>query len=238
MSNEFRPTQLRVIIIGVLILILITFYQQQRNPLADVQQIFQGEVKLVLDIELAKSPEERDRLIDQLEAMPIKVFPFFHRWFLVQNIGPFECWTDAGYDPSQSDLPRDIQLLAATYYGMSDIDNGGFDQFFNNPTGVFAPEMVEWFEQNGMAQSAEDMRRAMAVFGSPFPRSQEERRKTLDRLRKEAKVVHYDFPIYKEGEKRISWDEEMKMFEVCADRCLKERYGITKLRQKWNDPKE
>ncbi len=239
MSNQYRPIPSHVIVIGGLALILIAFYQQQqRNVPVEVQKYFEGELKLVLGIQMAKSPEERDRLITQLEAMPIEIYPFFHRWLIVQKISPFECWTDAGYDPSQSEIPRDIQLLAATYYGMNDIGNGGYDQFFSNSTGVFAPEMVEWFERADMKQSAEDMRRAMALFGSPFPRSQEERRKVLDRLRKETGESSYTFPIEKEGEKRNSWDEEMKIFEKNADRWLQEKYGITKLRQKWNDPKE
>ncbi len=116
------------------------------------------ELKLIEQIRTTMSAEQRSRLISKLEKLPVDTHPFYSRWCLMNDLDPFSCWTDDGYDPSLSNCPRDIQLLIATDYGKSDIENGGFHQFFSNPTGVLAPEMIEWFERAGLAESASVLR--------------------------------------------------------------------------------
>lgn len=105
--------------------------------------------------------------------------PLYEQWIRKHEAYPYECWTDSGYDPSKSHFSRDIQLLAATDYGKSDIDNGGFHQFFGNSTGVFAPEMLEWFQKNELNDVARIMDDAMRFFGDDYPRDRSTRNAML-----------------------------------------------------------
>ena len=187
-----------------------------------------AELELIERIRAATRAEERSRLISELDQLPVKFHPFYSRWIAINDADPFRCWSDTGYDPSLSDCPRDIQLLDATSYGKADIDNGGFHQFFSNGTGVFAPEMIEWFERAGLAETASIMKKATAVFGNPFPRSQAVRRRFL---------ASFD------GATRADWDPffqlddrfysslpyDKKVFDAAADRWLREVCGIKNL---------
>jgi hypothetical protein len=186
------------------------------------------ELELIEQIRKTSSAEQRSRLISQLDKLPVKFHPFYSRWWLINDLDPFPCWTDDGYDPSLANCPRDIQLLIATDYGKSDIENGGFHQFFSNPTGVVAPEMIEWFERAGLPESASVLREATALFGKGFPRSQAARREFLTSF---------------DGATRADWDPFFKLddrfyasvpmdkdkFEAAADRWLREVCGIANL---------
>ncbi|MEM8671294.1 MAG: DUF4375 domain-containing protein [Planctomycetota bacterium] len=109
--------------------------------------------------------------------------PFYDAWRHKHEVYPYECWTDEGYDPSLSEVPRDIQLLCCMNYGKSDIENGGFHQFFYNSTGVFAPEMIEWCERAGLNDVADVIREAMAVLtDGAYPRSKRQRMHALERF--------------------------------------------------------
>ena len=57
--------------------------------------------------------------------------------------------------------------------------NGGFHQFFINPTGILAPEAVVGFRAIGLPSCAGLLEDAMAFFGSPYPREQTERENAL-----------------------------------------------------------
>ncbi len=134
------------------------------------------EVVLLGQIQRTEPGPIRDSYIRELEKVPPFRRSFFERWiFIHMSFDSFRGWSDSGYDPSLSPFPRDVQLLAATDYGKSDIENGGFHQFFYNHTGNFAPEMVEWFTRAGFSKAALAVSDAMAVFGKEFPRSQSER---------------------------------------------------------------
>lgn len=137
------------------------------------------ELDLIKKIRAAKSPAEREASIIELEHTPYRFRRFHARWRNIHSVGDYRGWTQTGYDPSVSSEPRDVQLMSATSYGVADINNGGFHQFFSNSTGVFAPEMVEWFERADLPKAATIMREAIAVFGTDFPRSQEKRQEFL-----------------------------------------------------------
>lgn len=178
---------------------------------------------------IEKTPPGLDRiaLIDELDKTPVERMAFYDRWLSIHDVVPFwDCWSDDGYNPLNSKFPRDIQLLAAARHGKADIDNGGFHQFFRNGTGVFAPELAEWFERAGLGQSATLVRDAMAVFGDKFPRSQDERQEFLAKF---------------QGESRAEWDPFYQMdsrfyetatdqaFDKAADHWLRNECGITRL---------
>jgi hypothetical protein len=190
------------------------------------------EYELIKAIGASKSESERSRLIRELDQLPVRIHPFYSRWICVHDIYPFDCWTDAGYDSTRSEIPRDIQLLWATSYGKSDIENGGFHQFFTNSTGVFAPEMIEWFNRADLAQTASVMQAAIAKFGNAFPRARHAREEFLARF---------------EGDSQEEWDPFYALsdefydslpsdrFDAAADRWLRETCGIDRLEQSPNN---
>lgn len=78
--------------------------------------------------------------------------------------------------------PEASRVLFAAHWCQSEINNGGFEQFFSNSTGVLAPEGVLAFRALGMPQTADLIGKAMAVFGAHYPRERTEREDALDRV--------------------------------------------------------
>jgi len=156
--------------------------------------------------------------------------PFHDEWRREHDVYPFDCWTDDGYDPSLSDVPRDIQLLSGMDYGKSDIDNGGFHQFFHNGTGVFAPEMVEWCERSGLDDVAEVIRNAMSTLtDGEYPRSREGRHRALARFPMQGHREQWD-PFYQLDEKfYASLSNNASRYDDTANKWLRETCGITQL---------
>jgi hypothetical protein len=189
------------------------------------------EQALLIKIEDASSGDERERLIAELEALPNKKTNFFYLWMTIHDAWQVDGWTEAGFDPSVVELPRDIQLLAAVEFGVVEIDNGGLGQFFSNETGGFAPEMIEWFDRAGLPEGAEVLRKAIAKFGDNYPRSQLSRRKFLAKYERENAespdpFVDLDGEIFEALEGKGG---KSTSYEAIADRWLRENCGITKL---------
>ncbi len=65
--------------------------------------------------------------------------------------------------------------LLAVHWTMSEVMNGGLEQYFANPTAVLAPEAVLGFERLGNQEVADALRSAMAKLGDPYPTDQDER---------------------------------------------------------------
>jgi len=72
-------------------------------------------------------------------------------------------------------LPIVSQHLYATHWTQSEVQNGGLGQFFDNSTGILAPEAVAGFRALGMPQAAAALVEAMNQFGDPYPREREGR---------------------------------------------------------------
>jgi hypothetical protein len=81
---------------------------------------------------------------------------------------------------------REIGLLYATAWCQDEVCNGGFRQFFDNSTGVLAPEAVEGFIAIGQPQIAELVVQAMAKLGLPYQRDRGTRESALEQLPKDA----------------------------------------------------
>jgi Domain of unknown function (DUF4375) len=76
-------------------------------------------------------------------------------------------------------VPRHAGLLLAAHWCQSEVRNGGFHQFFTNPTGVLAPEAYNGFVALGRSDLAELLRSAMSFFGSDYPRQRDARCQSL-----------------------------------------------------------
>ena len=77
-------------------------------------------------------------------------------------------------------VPRVARTLFAAHFFESEVANGGLHQFFTNSTGVLAPEALEAFRQIGFSRTAAVLERAMAFFGTPYPREQDDRIERLE----------------------------------------------------------
>jgi hypothetical protein len=90
------------------------------------------------------------------------------------------------YDGGEAFLAQFYKLsevqrnLFAAHWCQSEVCNGGFHQFFANPTGVLAPEAAVAFDALELPAGAALIRRAMDFFGSPYPREQMDRCAILD----------------------------------------------------------
>jgi hypothetical protein len=73
------------------------------------------------------------------------------------------------------DAPERSRNLLAAHWCQSEVSNGGFLQFFYNPTGVLAPEAAEGVRSLGMLQIATVIERAIAWFGTAYPRKRDHR---------------------------------------------------------------
>lgn len=78
---------------------------------------------------------------------------------------------------------REAALLFAAHWCQSEVCNGGFEQFFANPTGVLAPEALDAFRAIGLDEWAAVLDEAMQFFGEPYPRDQRTRQRRLARPR-------------------------------------------------------
>lgn len=170
----------------------------------------------------------REQLIYALEQLPVVYCHFYERWQRIHDVDVYACWSDSRFDPTLACWPRDICLLIAAEAGKADVDNGGFHQFFGNPDGVAAPEMLEWCERSGLHEVADVMAEAISFFGNDFPRSQDIRRARLP---------------FDEDQPRDVWDPFVELdsrfygcctnevFNRAANEWLQDVCGITNLRQ-------
>src|SRR3974390_797181 len=78
--------------------------------------------------------------------------------------------------------PTAPALLFAAHFCQSEICNGGFQQFFWNSTGVFAPEAVKGFREIGQPQVAALLEKGMSLFGNAYSRDRKERQERLEQI--------------------------------------------------------
>ena len=76
-------------------------------------------------------------------------------------------------------LRPDVRNLYAAHYCQAEVCNGGFHQFFSNPTGMLAPEAREAFQAMGLTEWARLLEEAMAFFPDPYPRVHQDRKDYL-----------------------------------------------------------
>jgi len=79
-------------------------------------------------------------------------------------------------------VPEPAGHLLAVRWCESEVCNGGFHQFFTNLTGVLAPEATRGLRAINLPTIAEIVEKAMALFGTRYPRENQERRQILSAL--------------------------------------------------------
>ena len=105
--------------------------------------------------------------------------------------------------------------LLSPHWCQSEVRNGGFHQFFHNPTGVLAPEASAGFRAIGLEECADLVDQAMRFFGEQYPRDQSVRQAALD----EYGEVHGDL-----WDPFVSLDDqffdaiEVDGYDIAADR--------------------
>ena len=97
---------------------------------------------------------------------------------------------DAFLAASTKVSPRVLHLYTA-HWCQSEVNNGGFHQFFYNTTGLLAPEAVEGFQAIGLLEWSALLSEAIAFFPTPYPRDRATRLHYLPRA---------------DGRKRAEWD--------------------------------
>ncbi len=76
--------------------------------------------------------------------------------------------------------PLTVRNLFASHWLQSEVLNGGFGQFFDNSTGVLAPEAADGFLAIGMPETSKFIRHVMSGFGEIYPRDREQRVEFLE----------------------------------------------------------
>jgi hypothetical protein len=123
------------------------------------------------------------------------------------------------------DVCREQGLLFSAHWCMSEVCNGGFHQFFSNPTGVLAPEAIRGFELIDASAVADLARKATALLGSPYPREHERRIAALESiLRPGDKRKEWD-PFYEFDEKVYAWGGSEK-FAATADQYVRSNLDV------------
>jgi len=72
--------------------------------------------------------------------------------------------------------------LLAVHWTMSETVNGGLEQYFNNSTGILAPEAVLGFQRIGKPELAAALQKGMSLLGEPYPRERKQRGERLAAL--------------------------------------------------------
>ena len=73
------------------------------------------------------------------------------------------------------------RLLALFWYD-SEVCNGGHHQFFSNSTGIVWKDALDCMEMIGAGQYAQNLQKAVNLFGGSVPFEREERNAALDQL--------------------------------------------------------
>ena len=108
-------------------------------------------------------------------------------------------------------VPERVGLLLAIRWLDSEVRNGGFHQFFQNSTGVLAPEALEGLLALGAQETAMVVSEAVARFGSSYPRDRERRLSSLRELERE-------------GDERSEWDPFFELDQIYYE--VSDREGL------------
>ena len=78
--------------------------------------------------------------------------------------------------------PEAVRNLLAAHWCQSELNSGGFYDFFQNNAGVLAPEAAAAFAAIGLPRLAALVKEAMSYLGAQYPRDRQVRMEALKRL--------------------------------------------------------
>ena len=78
--------------------------------------------------------------------------------------------------------PERARHLLTAHWCVSEVSNGGFQQFFAGAAGVMGPESVVGLRALGLNDNAVLLEQAMAILGAKYPREMARRNQLLKRL--------------------------------------------------------
>ena len=85
-------------------------------------------------------------------------------------------------EPDLNALNEYKRTILVTQALESEVNNGGFIQFFDNACGAFADETVPAFKRIGAEKTASICEKALEALGQALPTNWEERRALLDKI--------------------------------------------------------
>lgn len=107
--------------------------------------------------------------------------PVNHYWDLVEYVwGRIKTYEgEETFLEAFTKYPREVGHLFAAHLTHAEICNGGFTQFFDNTTGVLAPEAIEAFEAIGLPEVSSIIKEAVSLFSTPYLRDRDKRMEWL-----------------------------------------------------------
>ncbi|HJS52092.1 MAG TPA: DUF4375 domain-containing protein [Pyrinomonadaceae bacterium] len=100
-----------------------------------------------------------------------------------------EIWNDQPHSEEPDEflkwfrrLTKVQQILFPTHWLCAEVYNGGFHQYFSNPTGLHAPEAVLGFRKLGLDDIATLVEKTVSVFGATYPREHDVRENFLESI--------------------------------------------------------
>lgn len=115
------------------------------------------------------------------------------KWMMTTGKSIMEAWPFPMEDAPADGFSREQILLFELLYGKSDIENGGFEQFFGNDTGNFANELALGLESIQLFDLSQLIREGMALFGDDYLCGREHRTALLPKLHDELGRLSNDF---------------------------------------------
>ncbi len=116
---------------------------------------------------------------------------------------------------------EDQGLLFAAHWLQSEVNAGGFQQFFTNPCGMLAPEAMRGLAMMKMGPAAEALRLAMAKFGKLYPRDKVDRQPKLDKLKKPG-ATRAEWDVFHGFDAQFQASASTAAFAAAADLFVRE----------------
>jgi len=122
--------------------------------------------------------------------------------FVIETIDP---WLDKYISQGATALSIDEAIGVGVWLLETEVNNGGFDQYYFNSCGNLAVETVKALKKIGAIETAGLLEAANAdIPNLPLPENRDERSEILDQVRENSRFNALESEFYQENENRIS----------------------------------
>ena len=122
--------------------------------------------------------------------------------FVIETIDP---WLDKYISQGATALSNDEAIGVGVWLLETEVNNGGFDQYYFNSRGTLAIETVEALKKIGAVETAGLLEAANSDIPKfPLPDNRDERSKILDQVTDYSRFGALEREFYQENENRIS----------------------------------